>query len=1707
MKTKLFYLFLLLLIAYGAKAQVNLQTGLIAYYPFNCNANDESGNGNNGTVNGATLTTDRFGNVGKAYSFNGNSSFVELPSAAINNMASGTVSVWFKTNNISSTTALIDKTITSVNNYFQLTVENAGVLQLNINDCYGCGTGFNTPSICTTNIWTNVIIAWNGSTQTVYVNGVSVQTVNQTSTVPDVNKAIYIGKVDNNTAFFNGNIDDIRIYNRAFSVTDITQLYNSEKPATDLTTGLVAYYPFNGNANDESGNGNNGTVNGATLTTDRFGNVGKAYSFDGKTNNINITKTFFDNGWPNYTISGWFYSANVSGSSQVLCNTNPSCGFDLTLNHDLGLNKLGFGINSNPPIISWDVVNFESGTSIFQNKQWNFFTFIKEGDNYKLYINGSIEKNANGTKSPISYLCSMYIGIQNNNGYSNGFNGKLDDYRIYNRPLSSDEVTQLYNSEKPATDLTTGLVAYYPFNGNANDESGNGNNGTVNGATLTTDRFGNVGKAFRFDGSSNSITSNTSCFNIGWDQFTVSGWFSLDDANKLSQTIFNTIPHTGVDLNYNYETTAQHNFSAFIGSYSGVPAWDIALNNQGSKKDYENNKWVHFTLIKNGLKYYLYVNNILDMIITSSITPSNILCKISLGSNNVRPEFFYGTIDDVRIYNRALSSDEVTQLYNSEKPATDLTTGLVAYYPFNGNANDESGNGNNGTVNGATLTTDRFGNVGKAYGFDGVSNNISFSKIPMQNTDNWCISSWVNAKSLNTIQTILLLGVDNGNGGNSSLNGYSIGTGITGTLSSFVSIFSDIAPINSGSDLSSNQWYSLIIQRVNGVTNFYINGIKTNSASTVTPRTPTEFFIGSSTGIRYFNGKIDDVRIYNRPLSSDEITDLYNSEKPATDLTTGLVAYYPFNGNANDESGNGNNGTVNGATLTTDRFGNVGKAYYFNGSNNISLNKPFLDGAYTLSLWIKVMEKQSYAAAIFTNGILHGNFGNGFSALISPDNNIILYEKHPFSNGFKIYNETNPITPNNNYNQYTFVWDGKTNNNSVKVYYNGTLILSGACNSNLINASQNLVFGYGSDGGTIYPFKGYMDDIRIYNRALSEEEIKFLYSGQQTLRLDAPTDIQYRTTKISNSTNTKTTLIWKSVTGAKIYEVYKDGVLLGKTFSTIFYDENPEGNYKYQIASVNASGKSPLSLPCNVSVSGTNTVAGYGSLAIYITDANKQKVENALIQFTDGSTAQTLKTGFVLLKNIAYGTTKTISRIVKSGWDFAPLNGSSFSCSKSKPSMVLKYLATPTPENEPTMETFNPQYSSDLVIVSDGDITLPTFTKGQDFTLDMKIASTSQYWWNGNIRLKAVRKNVEVGKTYPTYYIAQLNDVKVPMEGKMIRFTANASQLNAEAGNYELYVEAQTKEVFRQGYFILKKGKVAASTTNSDTQYKTDISVSDNTDLATEREALFMISDEIKKGHEVYKIFGKLIEWQSDPLDSKIVNELHRSFKDLNKKAETINKIIEKIQFLKDMSDLVYEKDEIIRSFKAMKMIVELAAKGDPMATVFKSYLDVAVSMKGAVDRICTSIYNNEMQYRIGMDPMYIQIEKDWNKWDPRNYVGQKKYFKAEEFIEHISSVVFFTEKDPSNQYDLGKKIDSEDPTRILLDGSSIPLTGFGGLNNFLKITFINKRVLTIPINSDFIDFLDVQPGKANKMQILFKLGTNTNDPKQIVEKFKIIEP
>ena len=226
-------------------------------------------------------------------------------------------------------------------------------------------------------------------------------------------------------------------------------------PSYIPTDGLVAYYPFNGNANDESGNGNNGTVIGATLTTDRGGNTNSAYNFEGvnccgtsdSVQEIKITNNLL-NLSENYTISCWMKSSSISKYQQILFssyNVENGNGFAVELNNEHVPDKLSYAIGPAKSNTNWDVLYAEGDYNSFEINKWYNIVFVKEGIDYKLYLNGVVEGTTNLSLSN-NYTQDVGLIIGSiGEGYQ-VFKGALDDYGVWNRALSEQEIQNIYTS-------------------------------------------------------------------------------------------------------------------------------------------------------------------------------------------------------------------------------------------------------------------------------------------------------------------------------------------------------------------------------------------------------------------------------------------------------------------------------------------------------------------------------------------------------------------------------------------------------------------------------------------------------------------------------------------------------------------------------------------------------------------------------------------------------------------------------------------------------------------------------------------------------------------------------------------------------------------------------------------------------------------------------------------------------------------------------------------------------------------------------------------------------------------------------------------------------------------------------------------------------------------------------------------------------------
>jgi gliding motility-associated-like protein len=214
-------------------------------------------------------------------------------------------------------------------------------------------------------------------------------------------------------------------------------------------------------------------------------------------------------------------------------------------------------------------------------------------------------------------------------------------------------------------------------------------------------------------------------------------------------------------------------------------------------------------------------------------------------------------------------------------------------------------------------------------------------------------------------------------------------------------------------------------------------------------------------------------------------------------LNIGLVACYPFDGNANDQSGNNNHGTVNGALLAPDRFNNPNKAYRFDGIDDLINvpNSPSLSSAQntiTIAFWARI-----------EGWVLQ--FGVNYASTISKSNSLLncsfRYSLTPngvsIINGGKIWNDYTTSATNalNNWDHYAIT----TNGGLMRFYKNGNFVSQTTNHSSFTFDNNNSLQIGKDDPGIIDFFKGSLDEIRIYNRELSASEIEALYRGTTNL--------------------------------------------------------------------------------------------------------------------------------------------------------------------------------------------------------------------------------------------------------------------------------------------------------------------------------------------------------------------------------------------------------------------------------------------------------------------------------------------------------------------------------------------------------------------------------------------------------------------------------
>jgi|GEM_PF-2476746 len=287
----------------------------------------------------------------------------------------------------------------------------------------------------------------------------------------------------------------------------------------------------------------------------------------------------------------------------------------------------------------------------------------------------------------------------------------------------------------------------------------------------------------------------------------------------------------------------------------------------------------------------------------------------------------------------------------------------------------------------------------------------------------------------------------------------------------------------------------------------------TPGGSTPTNSTTTVSSVGTYTlKVTAVNGcvAISTVSVISNTIIPD--VNIVSSMTP----TLGLTAYWPFNGNAQDYSGNANHGTVSNATLSTDRFGNANKAYSFNGtSSRIDVpHSSTVDMAngqdFTLAFWMK-----SNAGNVGATPISKSVYGAWSGYMILVNNTDGGYCNSAGQCSFYVAAgatgdacANNPIS-NDATNWYFVTGQYKASTNQTFIYVNSVLQTDIGSKSGSTNNTKKLSFGAYNDATNLGFFNGYLDDIRLYNRLLNQSEIDALYneSNNQVITCANPTAI------------------------------------------------------------------------------------------------------------------------------------------------------------------------------------------------------------------------------------------------------------------------------------------------------------------------------------------------------------------------------------------------------------------------------------------------------------------------------------------------------------------------------------------------------------------------------------------------------------------------
>jgi hypothetical protein len=917
----------------------------------------------------------------------------------------------------------------------------------------------------------------------------------------------------------------------------------SDPTKFDNVVGLQGYWTMNepsgSTAADSSITGNDGSASGTTVAAGQYSN---SRTFNGSSdyvsasdhNNLDLTSQM--------TLEAWVKYTSTSGYGFIISKTQDGGGASgYELFRQTGSGSIRFS--------ACDAVGSCSGgyfdiTTSAQYNDGNWHHVVgtaKNGDYARIYVDGLQAAISSSTVSQNAIATSTALNIGRRGNNAHFFNGSIDDVKVYSTQRSADQVAKDYTNtscgglsctiattavttSRPTTSIPTAAnaekapspIAYWKFDEGtgttAKDSTSSALTGTISGASWQTEDLCVSNKCLNFDGTDDYVDiGSPSSLNFNQQDFTIESWFLTRQSSDGN--IFSKSNEAGGTRHY-YFGVSSNGFMSVEARDNGASGGNVVCTITGTT-DLRDNKWHHAVLsfddTGSGTTCTLYVDG--RQIGTNSTA-------FRIASDASQPyigriadgQYFKGKIDQLKVYNYALSSSQALANYNAR--ANDqsgavlgaynqkaLSDGLVGYWKMDesswtnncstASVLDSSGNGFNATScpNTTGSTTPVAGKFGNAGSFDGSDDYVL--KAPsgaMAMANNITVSMWVKpGGQLNEANGFWSYGHDTaryidwfGHDGSGRLQIKEAGGTLEGTLTGTTI-------------LTTTNWYFVTATISQDQIKIYLNGNLEASGDLMDGTFSAFNFMnigtGENEGLTAFNGKIDEVRLYNRILSASEINQLYNFAPGPSgywklDESSGTSVY--------DSSGNALTGTATGTTPGSN--GKYGKARTFTAdstNNYVTFGDPtalqITGSAVTLEAWIKTTDTNSAAEGIVTKWETSES-GKAAYALMADEYSSGQPRFYIFTSASTALTATTAVN-DGRWHHLTGVYDGS----NMLLYIDGVLNNSTAKTGNIASTSRSAMLGTlssavgGSQANEGFP--GNMDEVKIYNYARTQKQV------------------------------------------------------------------------------------------------------------------------------------------------------------------------------------------------------------------------------------------------------------------------------------------------------------------------------------------------------------------------------------------------------------------------------------------------------------------------------------------------------------------------------------------------------------------------------------------------------------------------------------------